>query len=63
MLSATMVLVTANEPLMVNQIPDSSFDPFIEFAVNDCGNGSSVKELVHDWIHLLFLKEKSAGSK
>ena len=58
MLGDPMTLVGVNEPLTVNHIMDSSLGPFIEFSANDCGYGGSVKELLCNWIHPLFLKEK-----
>ncbi len=63
MLGAPMTLLGVNEPLTVSHIMDSSLGPFIEFTANDYGYGDSVKELVCNWVHHLFLKAKSAASK
>ncbi len=62
-LGAPMPLLEVNEPLTMNHIIDSSLGPFIEFAASDCSYGGSVKELVCNWVHPLFLKTKSAASK
>ena len=63
MLGAPMTLLGVNKLLTVNHIMDSSLGPFIEFAANDCSYGGSVKKVVCNWVHPLFLKAKSAASK
>ena len=51
------------DTLTVEHLMNSSLAPFIELAANDCGYEGSVKELICNWVHPLFLKAKSAASK
>ena len=51
------------ETLTVDGLLNSPLAPFIELAANDCGYTGSVKELICNWVHPLFLKAKSAANK
>ena len=54
---------TPDETITVESLMNSSLAPFIELAANDCGYRGSLKDLICNWIHPLFLKAKSAASK
>ena len=49
--------------IMVDTILNSPLAKFIHLAANDCGYKGTVKELVCNWVHPLFLKAKAAASK
>ena len=63
MLGAPMSLVGVNKSLTMNHIMNNLLGPLIEFAANDCSYEGSVKEIICNWIHPLFLKAKLATSK
>jgi len=46
----------------VEELLASPLAKFIHLASNDCGYNGSVKELICDWVHPLFLKAKAAAS-
>ena len=48
--------------ISVETLMNSSLAPFIELAANDCGYKGSLKDLICNWVHPLFLKAKSAAS-
>ena len=50
-------------PITVDTILNSPLAKFIHLAANDCGYKGTVKELVCNWVHPLFLKAKAAASK
>ena len=50
-------------PITVNTLLNSPLAKFIHLAANDCGYKGTVKELVCNWVHPLFLKAKAAASK
>ena len=54
---------TPDKTITVESLMNSSLAPFIELAANDCGYRGSLKDLICNWIHPLFLKAKSAASK
>ena len=54
---------TLDKTITVKSLMNSSLAPFIELAANDCGYRGSLKDLICNWIHPLFLKAKSAASK
>ncbi len=47
----------------MDALMNSSLAPFIELAANDCSYRGSLRELICNWVHPLFLKAKSAASK
>ena len=51
------------KPLTVDAILSSPISTFIHLASNNCGYNGSTKELICKWVHLFFLKAKSAASK
>ena len=51
------------EEITVDALMHSSLAPFIELAANDCGYRGSLRELICNWVHPLFLKAKSEASK
>ena len=40
----------------------SPLDKYISFATNDCRYGGTAEELIINYVHPLFLREKSAAS-
>ena len=48
--------------ITVESLMNSSLAPFIELAANDCGYRGSLKDLICNWVHPLFLKAKAAAS-
>ena len=46
----------------VSKIMDITLDKYITLAPNDCGYGGTAEELILNYVHSLFLKDKSAAS-
>ena len=48
---------------LIEDIMKCPLSKFIHFAANDCGYRGTKRNLIVNWIHLLFLKAKSSASK
>ena len=52
-----------NKDIIVDKLMHNILAYFIQLAANDCGYSESVKDLICNQVHPLFLQAKSAESK
>ena len=56
-------MMVGEELSIIDELMDSPLDKYISLATNDFGYGGMADELIVNYVHLLFLKAKSAASR